>query len=366
MAVRRSAAGGLVVVLSWGAGCQLVSGIPDELALVTGGGGAGGVSNACVREAVPPKPAVVGVGGDVAFVAALRSIDLEDTANGVVAGMNLDGLCSCTEDKRACQSLDPSDGKGACDVNGGRDVQSQTLFSAFAYLLGVEDASDYYNALSEAGSWSVLLRVRGYSGEAEDDQVEVAWYETPGFGAVPQWNGFDTWPVASSSVALGSVEQPIYVDPAAYVTGGKLVAALPSAPLTMAGGKTNVRVGLVQVLLVARIEKITNDRYRLREGTLGGRLAVPELFATLSSFRDANGGPFCTSSLLYPATKQVMCEAVDLRLGAPDKELLCEALSFGAHFETEPALLGSIVPPAAPLVGCAGQLDPAFDVCNLE
>jgi hypothetical protein len=149
-----------------------VAGIPDELTVGAGGSAGASPEDVCERESIPPKPSVSPAGGDGAFVVAIRSLQLEKASGGTSPGMNLDGLCSCTEDDRACRSLDPDDEGGACDMDRGRDSQSQALFSAVAYLLGVSEVTSYYGALSAAGDWTVLLRVRGYGGGDARCQAE--------------------------------------------------------------------------------------------------------------------------------------------------------------------------------------------------
>lgn len=277
MAVRRSATRGLFVVLSWGAGCQLVSGLPDDLSLGTGGGGAAPI--VCVREDAPEAPAAQDVGGAEGFVVALRAIDVEKEADGQLPGLNLDGLCSCTEDERACRSLDASSGKGFCDDGSGRDAGSNAFFGALAYMLDPEGMSRYLSKLVEGGAWTLLLRVQGYSGTDDDDQVEVAWYGSLGLSASPQWQGADAWPIRSEFVAPSPEDPhaPTFKDPAAYVTGGKLVARLPVASLPIEGGSLGaMRMELSSVVLVARIEKVSGGRYHLRDGRIGAKVPVPE------------------------------------------------------------------------------------------
>ena len=365
MAVRRSATRGLFVVLSWGAGCQLVSGLPDDLSLGTGGGGAAPI--VCVREDAPEAPAAQDVGGAEGFVVALRAIDVEKEADGQLPGLNLDGLCSCTEDERACRSLDASSGKGFCDDGSGRDAGSNAFFGALAYMLDPEGMSRYLSKLVEGGAWTLLLRVQGYSGTDDDDQVEVAWYGSLGLSASPQWQGADAWPIRSEFVAPSPEDPhaPTFKDPAAYVTGGKLVARLPVASLPIEGGSLGaMRMELSSVVLVARIEKVSGGRYHLRDGRIGAKVPVPELFATFASFRGANGTTLCTNAPLYPATRQIACRAVDAMLGAPEKDTPCDALSFGLDFEADAAALGSVMEPPPMPAGCPMETDPTFDVCD--
>ncbi|TKC99112.1 hypothetical protein [Polyangium fumosum] len=369
MAVRRRATRGLFVVLSWAAGCQLVSGIPDELSLGAGSGGAGGATPMmCVRDEVPEPPAVDDAGGAEGFVVALRTIDMEKGLNDALPGLNLDGLCSCTEDKRGCASVDPSDDKGYCDDDRGHDAASYALFGALAYILTVDDMSSFLRGLTESGQWSVLLRVQGYNGASEDDQVEVGWYGSLGLAASPEWQGADAWSIRQEFVApmLEDPYAPRFIDGTAYVTGNKLVARLPEAPLPIADGTfTSMHAALSNLVLMARIDRTANGLYRLREGKIGAKLPVSELFPLLASFRDTKGNPLCKNALLYPATRQITCRAADVLLAdTTDKNKPCEALSFAMDFEADPAMLGAVKPSPLLSAGCPAETDPALDDCS--
>ncbi|MDI3285278.1 hypothetical protein [Polyangium sp. 15x6] len=367
MAVRRSATRGLFVVLSGAAGCQVVAGIPDELSLGAGGGGTGGAAM-CVRDEIPEPPTAAGAGGEGEFVVALRTIDMEKGLNDALPGLNLDGLCSCTEDKRGCESVDPSDDKGYCDDDSGHDAASYALFGALAYLMQVDDMSSFLRGLAESGQWSVLLRVRGYSGGSDDDQVEVGWYGSLGLSTSPEWQGADTWSIRQEFLAPLPMDPyaPQFVDGAAYVTGGKLVARLPQAPLVITDGAlTSIRAALSNLVLVARIDRTADGRYQLREGRIGAKLPVSELFPTLASFRDTKGNPLCTDATLYPATRQITCRAADVLLAdATDKDTPCEALSFGMNFEADAVMLGPVLQAPPSSGGCPVETDPITDACS--
>ncbi|MDI1478966.1 hypothetical protein [Polyangium sp. y55x31] len=369
MPVRRSATRGLFVVLSGAAGCQLVGGIPDELSLGTGGGGAGGAPPAmCMRDEVPEPPMVDGVGGEGEFVVALRTIDMEKGLNDALPGLNLDGLCSCTEDKRGCESLSSSDDKGYCDDDSGHDAASYALFGALAYIMNVESMSSYLRGLTESGHWTVLVRVRGYSGERDDDLVEVGWYGSLGLSASPEWQGADAWSIRQDFLAPTPMDPyaPQFVDAAAYVTDGKLVARIPDAPFVVTDSAlASIRAALSNLVLVARIEPTSAGRFHLREGRIGAKLPVPELFPTLASFRDTKGNPLCTDSPLYPATRQITCRAADVLMAdTTDKDTLCEALSFGMNFEADAAMLGPVMVPPVASAGCPPATDPIADTCS--
>jgi hypothetical protein len=371
MVVRASAVRGLFIAVSVVGGCQLVVGLQDELTLAGEGGGSsgagaagGGPPEACRHEAVTPPPAVTNAGGTEEFVVAMRSIRLDDPTNGVMPGLNLDGLCTCDGEGPSCEAADPNTPKGPCDIAGGRDVSSRLIFNGVAYLLLEPEVSTLYTSFAEAGAWSVLLRVRGYNGADDDDEVELAWFESPGLGAAPSWNGSDVWPVALSSIAGASVEEPRYFDPKAYVTGGKLVASLSGASMVIAGSGTFLRMQPVKLLLEARIEP-TGGGYVLRDGVIGAWLPVSEVFAMMSSFRDTEGLPFCTDANLYAATKELVCTAADVPLGVPSKDVPCDAISFGAGFEAHPAALGPIAAPPSPSQGCPEVTNPANDGCML-
>ena len=87
----------------------------------------------------------------------------------------------------------------------------------------------------------MLFRVSSYSGQRDDDQVEVSLYAGYGLaprpgdgdsGSPPLWDGDDRWKIMPEMLAPSaspSVDEPLYRDDHAYVSGGMLVAHFPKA-----------------------------------------------------------------------------------------------------------------------------------------
>ncbi len=354
-------------------GCALLAGLDGERHIgqtaatssSSSGGGDGGGGGAVCSPALPPAPpAITGAGGADVLTFAMRMIELGGPKKNV--GFDLDGQCTCPG-KTGCQQ--PTWTKGDhCDEAGGRDNGSGNGFAAIneAFApLGVVSSSQL-SQQANSGAWSVLVKVSGYNGGDDDDQVEVALYTTPGLSAsAPKWDGTDAWPVAPISLVDGmSLDQPINKDAKAYVTNRVLVAHLPGATLVFQSPGVHLQVDLASVVFAATLEAKDSGAVRLTEGTLSAAWTAPALFQSLSSLRVNGDNALCVGDTFYAIVKNALCEAVDLSsTGTLDAE--CDALSFSVGFEASPALLG-VVEPLLPPDGAACPMakDPATDTCG--
>lgn len=362
-------------VCAWGSSCAL-----DGFHNVD----APPAAEVCPHASAPPPPSVSGAGGDVELVVALRSIDMgEDAApDAGPIGLDLDRVCTCQGEGPSCTPRVPDAG-APCDTEGGRDNAAQKIFRLLVSAFGADSfGSAYYSQFAEQGAWSVLLRVRGYSGEPDDDRVRFDWYISTDYGlgnngGAPVWGGEDTWPVSSSALnpvqdggtvldsGAYSLEDPRYTDPNAYVSGGVLVAALPETRLTLAGDPSTMSLTVSGGFITARIEPMpgVGDGWVLRDGMLVGRWTVSEVFRSIGSFRDDDGLPYCTSGVFYQVGKNQICSSADMLDKPGSPTALCDSISFGVRFETYPARLGAILDPPAPTSGCPGPTDPSNDSC---
>lgn len=356
-------------------GCALLAGLDGERHIgqtaatssssSSSGGGGGSGGGAVCSPALPPAPPVgTGAGGADVLSFAMRVIDLGGPKKNV--GFDLDGQCTCPG-KTGCKEPTWAQGQH-CDEAGGRDNGSGNAFAvineAFAPL-GVISSSQL-SQQANSGAWSVLVKVSGYNGGDNDDQVEVALYATPGLGAVaPKWDGTDAWPVAPISLVDGmSLDQPINKDAKAYVANRVLVAHLPGATLVFQGPGVHLQVDLISVIFAATLEAKDSGAVRLTEGTLSAAWTAPTLFQSLSNLRVNGNMALCVGDPFYTIVKNALCGAFDLSsTGTPDAE--CDALSFSVGFEASPALLG-VVEPLLPLKGeaCPIASDPATDTCG--
>ncbi len=360
--------GALAVAFAASVGCQVLAGLDGERRLgatSTGTGTGGGV---CVL-ATPPDPPKGGGGGSTELVFALHEMDLGEvmtlgTSKNV--GLDLDGSCTCP-DMPTCAAPDWATASH-CDTNGGRDNGSGQAFSqinaAFAGLPII--SSPEFSQQATNGKWSLLFRVRDYNDKPDDTQVRVAVYLTSGFGMTPKWNGADAWPVTDTSLAdQMTIDQPVFEDDKAYVSGGVLVARFAQMAILFQSLGVRLRIDLRDVVVTGTLTETDAGERRLTQGTMAGLWAVSDLFADLAELRYNGGQTLCTDSGYYSTVKNAFCRSVDaLAAGAGDPTKPCDALSFGMSFEAWPAQLGAAVMSAPPGGGCSSTNDPKDGHCG--
>lgn len=312
----------------------------------------------------PSYPSGADEGGDFTFTAAIHSINLGD--KGVV-GIDLDQTCSCHGMGASC--IEPTE---HCDDEAGRDNSASALFNSFALVLGSATFSSAgFTGQAEAGNWSILYRVKGYNGMANDAKVELDWYLSTGFDRTtvskPQWDGTDKWKIAASHVNNSNLEDPIYRDTHAYVSNNMLVASIPETPIPLpVGDLGRLSLTLSSAGLIARVLYDTEYKaYVLVDGQVVGRIKLTNIFKTLSSFRDTKGKTFCTNNPFYGIAKTDFCDSADILSVPGTPSLPCDAISFAVGFTADPAVLGAVdatVPSTTP--GCSKETDPAGDKCS--
>jgi len=354
----------------------------------TGGGGsvggsAGAAGGICGHVQAPPPPATSDAGNDVEIVLAMRDFDIGETAleNGPLVGYDLDALCSCRGDGPSCNPP-PYAEADTCDGPSGRDNAAAGLWEASSVFVP-ELASTAMTAEITAGHFTLLMRIRNYNGQPNDERVEVAFFASPGRDndpcltvppAPPTWNGNDSWPVASTSLTpnMGAgggcsapgfdLEAPRYIDPDAYVTGGTLVATLDDLAFLIRNEDTLAEIHLKVASITGRLEQAASG-WLLEEGVVAGRWPVEELRLAFVALA-ANGVSLCSDSPLYENLRNAVCNYPDIASALSGPTTPCDAVSFGLSFAAAPALLGSIWEHVTPPSMCAPGTDPAADSCE--
>ena len=328
-----------------------------------GGSGGGGEGGGCTLATVPPKPAGADAGGDVTFVTALRSIQLDEKDFDVTLGLDLDGVCSCIAGgEQSCTPYVES----VCDGPGGIDNAVGLVFATVHdFASGLFTSAQISKAASD-GRWSSLFRVSGYTGEPDDPAVDVKVYLTQGTNAgmpAPLWDGDDAWPVDDTSLAAPpDIESALVVASEAYVAGGVLVARIPSERLRLRSIFFRMDLQLSNVVLRARLEDGPGG-YRLADGVIAGHWPLTDVFGGIASIRYTGDNKLCTDDSNYVAVKEVICGNADILLGGGQGT--CDTLSFGATFTADPAQLGAVVPAeSAPSDPCSPETDPTTDTCQ--
>ena len=323
----------------------------------------------CAHRGPPPVPVDASPGATESFVVALRSVDLREGADAVPVGFDLDKTCSCQGEKASCR--EPSK-TPICDSDEGIDNAATKLFRLVQSAVGGTDkfGSSFFSGEANQGIWSILMRVRGYNGLADDDTVEFDFYPTAGGvdkpdGGAASWDGLDSWPITTTALADGkTVDNPKFRNLQAYVSNHVLVASLPQSSFSLGGaGVSTVTIKLTGGIVTAEIVKTDAGGWALTNGVLAGRWALPDIFTSLSTFRDNKGEPICTGNVTYEFGKSTICTGVDIlsTTGVPSDA--CDALSFGVAFTADPAQLGVPVDPTLPSKFCPDGGDPAGDTC---
>lgn len=371
MSARRSLLG-LAVLLGVGAAgaaaCQLVAGLDGDFTAApqpdggAGAGGAGGGVPGCLAATYPDPPGGLDDGISTEIVLALRSIDLGDGAASP-PGYDLDHVCTCFADAGpSCVSP-----VAHCDAPGGVDSASAQFFTLIQVALGSSSfSSASLSSKVEKGVFSLLVRVRGYNGQADDPAVEVAMFPSGGTASPTLWDGSDAWDVADQSVTGGDLEQPVYTSAGAYVASGVLVAAMPSVLMKLGGTEDTITLQLTGGVLTGNLVQQGND-YIMTGGILAARWKIDDVFKALSTYRDGNGKPFCTDlAFAYQTAKTTLCNGRDILTDPTGaKSLPCDALSIGLGFTAHAARLGALSPPPTLTPGCPPETDPSNDACNL-
>lgn len=338
----------------------------------------------CTLAGPPPRPAMPDPEGGETLVFAVRSVtwppfateEPEDfVPKEALPGFDLDGRCSCTADvPLSCVTAPGAIRPNHCDDEEGRD-NNLSIALAPLVVLAKDDPSELFSSSAEAGRWSVIIEVKGYSGELDDPRVEVATYGAVGFGGVggPAWDGEDVWDVRADGYAFDgrlTRPEPLSFDPDAYVADGVMVARLPILDINLA---VDVAEGLIRVsnaIVTAKVENRPNG-IALVEGNMGGWITQRNALRFLASYRVAVPGPngstvigLCNDgSTQYGIFRSAACRGSDGRIDEGSPDLACNAISMGVGFTADPVKRGNIVDVPFPEPYCDEASDPRNDAC---
>lgn len=375
-----SGAAGNAMIPQGGAGGTAVAG--GGGAAIAGGGGAsptagssGGSNPACQLKRPPGKPSVAAGGaagaaggGDRDFTVAFREFDFGESTE--TTGYDLDGACTgctCQGDTTARCLLPAMPTPGAAkDGLEGEDHGAKALLTKFS-VLRPDVSSKGITKATENGDSTVLIRISGYNGLADDPSVRVAWYTANKLGKKPAWDGNDVWPVRAYGVMENNPDKPVYVDENGYVAGFVVVGG-PKGP-----DKTSREVPLqisedfgVKVTGAYLTGTITpsGTSFSLEKGTVAGKWGVEDVLRQLGSIK-LGGVGICPDTPLYATIGKEVCAAADIGLvdtGSPTDP--CNAISVGIGFRAEPAKLGIVAGQDPPMPACAPPFDPLKDGCG--
>jgi hypothetical protein len=342
----------------------------------------------CKLERVPTRPPNLPSAADsVEFTVVIDQLDLGDEAPDGGAtpavGYDLDGLCTTKSGPPSCRQFAWLDQAPAVDGPGGRDDGIGNLFKAQrTVLVGnalISSSEENAGLVSGATAPPGVLRIRGFSGLASDDRVQVELFQAAAYGAVPRPPGGDAggalprfdetdhWPLVRETLLDpdGDAPESSQRDDSAFVIGGQLVASFDKLRLPM----HNVFVDVSKATLTGDLARDKNTgRWTLQNGTLAARLETRTLlaFAPLATILQAGVALCKDDALNYDKVKRFMCQSADLPAVDGDPKSDCMYTSLGIHFQTSPASLGPLVDVSPLPDPCPPGLDPAQDTCDDE
>lgn len=313
-------------------------------------------SDPCRHASVPGPPPT-----DDAPAKTLPAFWLAVHTAGNATGKDLDGVCTCTGGAGAVfdggASCAPrAGGAVACDEADGVDNGVRAWLGSPASPVTVRPEEDLARAASR-GERTVLLRVDGYNGEANDRAVTVGIALADGLfvaqcdatasltGAAdagptcdgdgicrPGWRGCDKWhPLAGQTE--GTTTVPVR-QASGFVRDGVLVARLDAELVLPLVPGAATPVSIAGVLVTGRLEPVPSPagpRFRLRDAVLGGRVPLGGLVASFQGVA-TDAGRLCELPEALRTAATELCRRADVvRQPALDLQpgVTCDAVSIG-------------------------------------
>lgn len=291
-------------------------------------------------------------------------------------GFDLDGVCTasetCTSDDpppscKAGASQLPRDGRYCRDNTFGKLAYSAELVPQVSKVYGLSD--DAFNCALCVGAYTFLIRITGYNGEPDDDQVRVDLYPSPGLEKPLPWDCSQPtwttqpcftpdmpWTVLKDALVeeRGGPDLPAskIFDDQAFVREGYLATRLPEDTLFWFPGYKGLVVAyplrIQEGAVVAKLAKGADNVWTLSDGVIAGRARAHDV---IQGFRLMG---FCetTDKDNYELMSTFVNDNLDvLASGESDPEAPCDAMSFGIGFTAGQARAGK-VETVAPLVEC--------------
>ena len=322
----------------------------------------------------PPPPAPTP--GDISFVAATYSIDFGDQANpdgGLPnydsIGFDLDGRCTSLFDPLPCRPPSWAGPPMTDGVNGINNGVGALLYSESNAFGEQVLSSALINSETQSGQFApfLIFRVSNYNGNYEDTDVTVELLLAVPLGKPPAWDGTDALSIdpvsATGSPAPdgGASITGLFVDLHAYVTNFTLVAHFGASAVRL----VNVVFPTSDIVLAAALSTSGTLGNWTMTGTLAGHGESDVLLHTIPALTDSFvGEPICDDAVIYPKVKTWVCGSADsIVSGSPGPTATCDALSFGAKFETRLVQIAGLatIPDAGSL--CPMATDPSSDTC---
>lgn len=322
------------------------------------------VENGCSGEGMifPTRPSGEDTSGDEQVIGLHELTLRQDGGRWRTIGRNLDGLCSLPPVPLVeCQ---PREEESAPQIDGEGGIDN-AFGGAFFDLVNATapELDQTAREASTQGTGALVLRVRGYNGEANDPRVEVAVLQSVyGFSGTaaetepsahtvvelgayeldgvtrkpfPTWDGNDWLFPREENFYDGNTETPVVIANDAYVADGVLVVALEdNVPFNFASAAIGISVKLTDARLVVGIGEGTDMTGRAQ---LSGRWKVQEMLQSARTLGICPGSP----------QFEILARRIDtladvLSRPGDDNAIPCDAMSAGVEWNIAPARLGSL------------------------
>jgi hypothetical protein len=309
-------------------------------------------------------------------------------------GFDLDNACTCQGDNihggaPSCASA----AKQICDQDGGVDnaIFNDQLYNQLYTLSGLMDPANGILSINDGiskGNTTILMRITGYNGRANDNNVTVevsavqrthqAPAQIPGCENAPPrpyigmndvdsgpawgpaWDGCDVWDPLKAAQAITS-----------YVVDHQLVVVAKGTLPTVVGSAT---LELQFPLSVGVLVPKPGGGFTYEDGVFSGRADSSSLLAVLFTTLHIKGSktPVCFDPTLAPVLKSAVCNALDIRTD-PSQDFFvddagqlvsCNAASFVFSFRQDPANVTDAAPSAAPELFNGCEDSGVTFVCN--
>jgi hypothetical protein len=303
----------------------------------------------------------------------IGSLDAKNEFNQLAwqdLGLDLDGLCTssptCPADAPE-GSCKPTKGAVAYDGNYCRDNTFGRLEVTAANIqevggkYGLND--DAFNCALCTGAYNFIIKVSGYNGLPNDDEIRIDLYPSPGLESPLPWDcskkdwrthpcftSFLPWYIRDTAVTqpTGGPALPdaVLADPKAYVRDGYVVGQLPANVLfwfpTIAGRKTDVATAfplrMTSGVITGKLKKAADGTWSVEDGTIAGRALYTDV---LQGFRLIG---FCESDPNYALMQTFLESNLDiLGDGKVDPSRTCDAISVGISYTATEATAGKLI-----------------------
>lgn len=329
----------------------------------------------CELAKVPQKVATAGEPGDISFISALKMIDFGDLGGDdpLTLGYDIDGCCTCMGDADPCAHSSSACTppmtvtEEVCDGPGGRDNSVGMLMKRFSMMPNF--GSKHWTKGLEMGAWSILFKVTGYNGLANDASVQVKSYIPVPLrvttGQPPKWDGTDVWEIQTRSLVKPAPGEPwdidktIYYDNNAYVVNNQLVASFDEFSFVVSEGYGVMLHGGTMVVNVGKF----NNLWTLTDGFFTARWKAQDLLQQLGRLELA-GLPICPDQGTYNLIKSMACNVVESFVGTLTPTSVCNAVSMGMRFEARPAKLDGVKTISEVQEPCGTSFPPSVYLCE--